>query len=138
MAKNVSRSQTSDAHSSNRILLGTTVQGEIRSPGDFRIDGEVSGNIELEGKLVVGEQAVIDGDVQCSQATVSGTIKGKITVSELLLLQSTAKVEGDIVTARLAVEPGAEFTGSCSMGVVRDMNTDAKEAKTSKSRRSAG
>ena len=53
-----------------------------------------------------------------------------ITVSDLLSLKSTAKVQGDIVTKKLAIEPGATFTGSCSMGgVVKDISSNAGQSR---------
>ncbi len=121
---------------SNRILAGTTIEGNIVSSGDFRIDGNVKGAIQLKGKLVIGEKGNIEGDVECSNATVAGYIKGKLQISELLQLQASARVEGDIITTRLSVEPGAEFTGSCKMGVVREMKKD-NQSSSSERKRSA-
>ena len=135
MVKSSSRTPATDNPISNRILNGTEIQGDIKASGDFRVDGVIKGTIELKGKLVVGEKAVVEGDVICSNANIAGRVKGKVMVSELLSLQATCKVEGDIQTARLSVEPGAEFTGSCNMGVVRDMKNESEEGKE---RRSAG
>lgn len=137
MAKSSSRTPVGDNQISNRILNGTELIGDIRSTGDFRVDGTIKGTVELKGKLVVGEKATVDGDVICSNANIAGRVKGKVTVSELLSLQATCKVEGDIQTARLAVEPGAEFTGSCNMGVVRDMN-NGEQRSEEEERRTVG
>jgi cytoskeletal protein CcmA (bactofilin family) len=137
MVKSSSRNSSNDNPISNRILNGTEIEGDIRSTGDFRVDGLIRGTVELKGKLVVGEKAIVEGDVICSNANIAGKVKGKVTVTELLSLQSTCKVEGDIQTARLSVEPGAEFTGSCNMGVVRDMKNEAEDEEE-KGRRSAG
>lgn len=120
------------AQASNRILIGTEIIGDITSNGDLRIDGKVKGNIKLQGKLVIGENGEVVGEVNCSNVTVSGILKGKIQVTELLSLLQTSKVEGDVVTGKLAVEPGAEFIGSCNMGaVVRKMKDDAQSAQKS-------
>ena len=51
--------------------------------------------------------AVIEGDVVSQNADVSGNIRGKINVTELLFLKSTANMMGDIVTGKLVVEVGA-------------------------------
>ena len=117
---------------SNRILSGTSIEGEITSNGDFRVDGNIKGKIEITGKLVVGEKGMVDGEINCAYATISGSFKGQLYVSELLVLKEQAKVHGDVVTSKLSIEPGAEFTGSCSMGaVIRDINKNA-EATTRK------
>jgi cytoskeletal protein CcmA (bactofilin family) len=102
----------------NQILQGTSINGEINSTNDIRIDGILVGTLICKGKLVLGPAGKIEGNVTCQTADISGSIKGNISVSELLTLKATAIIEGDIVTQKLAVEPGANFTGSCSMGAV--------------------
>ena len=117
------------AQASNRILIGTELTGDIVSNGDIRIDGKVNGSIKIEGKLVVGEKGEVEGDIKCANATVSGTLKGRINVTELITMLKTAHVEGDLFTAKLSVEPGAEFTGTCSMGAVVRKMKDEREPK---------
>ena len=74
-----------------------------------------------------GYEGMIEGDVICKDADISGTIKAKITVSQLLSLKTTAKLNGDIITNKLSIEPGAAFSGSCSMGaVIKDLNDAGK------------
>ena len=102
----------------NIIGQGTSILGDINSNGDIRVDGTLKGSIKTEGKVVLGKEGVVEGDVICQNADISGIIKAKITVSNLLSLKDTAKLKGDIVTNKLSIEPGAEFTGSCSMGAV--------------------
>lgn len=113
----------SDTSAINLIAKGTNISGDIVSSGDLRIDGTVTGTVSTKGKLVVGASGVIDGEISCGNADVSGTINAKIIVAELLTLKSTAKLTGDISTNKLAIEPGANYTGSCSMGgIVKDFN----------------
>ena len=112
----------------NIIGQGTSILGDINSSGDIRIDGTLKGSIKTEGKVVLGKEGVVEGDVVCQNADISGTIKAKITVSNLLSLKETAKLNGDIVTNKLSIEPGAEFTGSCSMGAVIREIKNAEQA----------
>ncbi len=133
----IKKNATEANQASNRILSGTTIEGEIKSNGDIRVDGKIVGRIDISGKLVVGEKGEVEGEVNCSHANISGKIKGKMEISELLTLQTTAKVNGDIITNKLAVEPGAEFTGSCSMGaVVREIKkeNDTKEESSGRTK----
>ena len=105
----------------------------ITSSGDIRVDGTLSGSINTKGKVVVGSTGMVEGNVNASNADVSGELKGSISVSELLALKSTAKLDGDIVTNKLAIEPGASFTGSCSMGaVIKDINHAGKQENKKK------
>ena len=99
----------------NTITVGTSIKGDIQANGDFRLDGTLEGNITLTGKLVIGEQGRIVGNVVCQNANVIGIIDGNLSVKEFLTLYSTSKVRGDIVANKLAVEPGAYFTGTCHM-----------------------
>lgn len=104
-----------DSNSINIIGAGTNIVGEITSNGDIRIDGNLKGNIATKGKLVIGPTGVIKGDINCKNSDISGKVEGKIIVSELLSLKTTSNVQGDIITNKLAIEPGAVFTGSCNM-----------------------
>lgn len=104
--------------SSNNINLvgfGTEIIGNITSNGDLRIDGSLNGNMIISGKVVVGETGKIKGEITCRNADISGAVNGKIMVQELLSLKSTSKITGDIVIGKLAIEPGAQFTGHCEM-----------------------
>ena len=117
----------------NTIGAGTVIIGDIQSKGDVRIDGNLKGSVNTTGKLVLGKEGVIEGDVVCNNADISGTLKAKITVSQLLLLKTTAKLTGDISTNKLSIEPGATFTGSCSMGaVIKDIKEGGKTEQKEK------
>jgi len=114
MAKN----QEIETPEINIIQKGTEIKGDITCAGDIRIDGFLQGSLISEGKLVVGSTGVIDGKVTCKNADVSGKIKAKLIVKELLQLKSSANILGDINTNKLSIEPGANFTGNCNMGSV--------------------
>ena len=112
----------------NLIGAGTVVDGDIKSTGDIRIDGTVHGSIFSKAKVVVGSTGMVEGNINSTNADISGSIKGKTTISELLFLKSTAKVTGDIVTGKLVVEVGATFTGSCNMGpVIKDIKDGERQ-----------
>lgn len=99
----------------NQIGTGTKIQGNIESSGDIRFDGQLIGNIKTKGKVVIGSTGDVKGEVVCNSSIVEGKIEGKITVDELLTLNSTASILGDITAKKLAIEPGARFTGNCNM-----------------------
>jgi cytoskeletal protein CcmA (bactofilin family) len=118
----------------NTIGAGTIVTGDVQSKGDIRVDGSLKGSLNTSGKVVLGKEGVIEGDVLCNSADISGTIKAKITVSQLLSLKATAKLNGDIITNKLSIEPGASFSGSCSMGaVIKDLKDSGKTVQKEKS-----
>lgn len=119
----MARNNQFDTPSINLIQSDTTIEGDVKANGDIRIDGTLKGTLHVKGKLVVGPSGNIEGEIHCQNADISGSIKGKTFVSELLSLKATAKLAGDIVTGKLAIEPGASFSGSCSMGgaVIKDI-----------------
>lgn len=108
----------------NRIVAGTQIEGSIVSDSNIRIDGTVKGTISAKGRLVVGSTGKIEGEITCENADIEGAISGTISVNGLLSLKATARLECDIATKKLAIEPGAVFSGKCVMGggVVKDMN----------------
>ncbi len=110
------KNQNTDGGSVNLIGNGTKIVGDITSNGDVRIDGNLIGNLTTTGKFVLGPNGVIEGNVTSGNADLSGEIKGTVNITELLLLKSSAKISGDIITGKLAIEPGALFTGTCNMG----------------------
>ena len=127
------KNQTNTSSTINMIGNGTIINGDIQSKSDIRIDGILKGSVKTEGKLVVGTSGVVEGDVVCSDADISGEIKAKITVSKLLSLKSTSKLNGDIITNKLSIEPGASFSGSCSMGaIIKDIKHVEKQDKKEK------
>jgi len=99
----------------NLISIGTEITGDVKSNGDIRIDGSLTGNLSTKGKVVIGPTGKIKGEVFCKNSEVSGLVEGKISVSQLLNLKASSKIIGDIVTSKLAIEPGAVFTGTCNM-----------------------
>lgn len=117
MAKQSSRPYSEDMNSSiNIISEGTQIKGDIISNSDIRIDGELFGNLSSKGRLVVGPKGKIEGEVNCSTVEVAGKITGKVKATELLNMKSSSQIEGEIKAGKLSVEPGAVFTGTCTMG----------------------
>ncbi len=104
------------SNSSNVIGKGTTIEGNIETFGNIRIEGRIIGHIKSKAKIALGNSSHVDGNITAQNADVEGGVKGKIEISEVLVLKATAVVHGDISTGKLVVEPGAVFNGSCKMG----------------------
>lgn len=112
------------SNSSNTIGKGTVLEGNIETYGNIRIEGKVIGNVKSKSKVALGNSSNIQGNIIAQNADIEGEVKGKIEISELLVLKATAIINGDIVTGKLVVEPGAVFNGSCKMGAaVKDIKT---------------
>jgi len=113
-----SKSEAQDTAESNTIIgTGTSIEGNVESSDNLRIEGKLKGIIKTKSKIVLGASAVIEGDIFARNAEILGTVKGKIEVTDLLILGEGCKVQGDIITNKLEVRDGASFNGDCSMGV---------------------
>ena len=107
----------------NRIAQGTKIIGDIISEGGFRIDGTVEGTIKTPGKVVVGKSGIISGTLEGTNADFEGRFSGKLKLSGVLSLKSSAHIEGEVEVGKLAVEPGATFNAVCNMkGAVKELN----------------
>lgn len=100
----------------NQFGQGTTINGDVSTEGDIRIDGKVNGTVTSKAKVVLGATGVVEGDILCQNAYVDGRVNGNMEVSELLFLSKTAHITGDLKIKKLVVEEGAKFNGKCSMG----------------------
>lgn len=99
----------------NRIVEGTTIKGDIISQADFRLDGELIGNFQSKGKIVIGPAGSVTGDIICKNADIEGKFSGKIQVAEILNVKHKAVIYGEVICGKLSVEPGADFSASCKM-----------------------
>lgn len=115
-SKEQKRAADEISNSSNVIGKGTVLEGNIETYGNIRIEGKVIGNIKSKSKIALGNSSQVEGNIAAQNADIEGEVKGKIEISELLVLKSTAVINGDIITSKLVVEPGAVFNGSCKMG----------------------
>jgi cytoskeletal protein CcmA (bactofilin family) len=100
----------------NRIVEGTRIVGEFIADSNIRIDGEVHGNVACGGKVVLGENGIIKGNLTCNEADIEGKIEGDLNIDVLLCLREKSKIVGNINTARIEISQGALFLGNCSMG----------------------
>ena len=114
----------------NIIAQGTKIVGDIASKGPFRIDGTVEGNVKTTGKIVIGKSGFIKGTLQGENADFEGKFSGKLILSGTLSLKSSAHIEGEVHTSKLAVEPGATFNATCSMkGTVKALTNEPVKPK---------
>jgi cytoskeletal protein CcmA (bactofilin family) len=99
----------------SRLEKSTSVKGDIVSEGDFRIDGTLNGSLKTNGKVVIGKEGSVKGEVTCSNADIEGSITGSLNVTGTLSLRSSSVIEGDVVIGKLIVESGATLNANCSM-----------------------
>ncbi len=113
-----------EASAINIIGLGTQINGDVKSSSDIRVDGSLTGKLITKGKVVIGESGKVNGEINCKNSDVEGSIEGKIKVTELLSLKTKARIKGDIIAAKLAIEPGCQFSGNCDMNTGSQTNEE--------------
>jgi len=94
---------------------GSAFEGKLVFEGTVRIDGKFKGEIHSEGKLIVGENGEIEGEIWVESAVISGRVAGNITGKGRLELQPPARVQGNIISPALVIQEGAVFDGYCQM-----------------------
>ena len=122
----------------NMITQGTTLDGNIHSQGDFRVEGNIKGDIKTSGKIVVGKTGVINGSLDAESADFEGSFSGKLKLTGMLTLRSSAYIEGEVEISKLSVEPGATFNATCIMkGGVKELKKSEEKNSTEKKEKSA-
>ncbi len=109
------RSTTRPSARENVISRGTRVKGNVFCEEDLRIEGNVTGNVYSKAKVTIGQGGLVEGRIECVRGEIHGTLKGTLTVQDTLSLKSEANIEGDVLTAHLAMEPTVRFNGNCTM-----------------------
>lgn len=99
----------------NVIAKKTIIVGDIKSEGDFRIDGTLEGTLSTQGRVIIGADGLLKGIVNASNADIEGEISGKLEVLKTLTVKATANISGEVVVGKLSVEPGAAFNATCLM-----------------------
>jgi len=132
--KSTSSTDRSNGNSATLIGAGTTLNGDVFSESDLRIDGTINGNVSSSAKVIIGNTGVVEGNVEGQHADINGKVLGNIIAKELLQLRGECNVQGNIAATKLQVEPTATFNGNCQMGsqanIVQMSNADAQsEAK---------
>ncbi len=112
----------------NVIAKNTTIVGDIKSDGDFRIDGALNGTLTTNGRVIIGAEGSIKGKVEATNADIEGTFTGNLLVSNTLTIKATANISGEVIIGKLSVEPGASFNATCAMkGAIKELNLNNDE-----------
>jgi cytoskeletal protein CcmA (bactofilin family) len=94
---------------------GSTFRGELEFEDTMRIDGKFNGKITSKNELIIGESALVDGEIHVGSVAISGTVKGVIKATGKIEIHRSGRVYSEIETAALIIEEGAIFEGTCSM-----------------------
>jgi len=89
--------------------------GTVSFEEPFLIRGNVSGDIDAKGLLVVDEEAVVNAGIRTSRVIIRGHVKGDVFASEKVEIAATGRLDGDVTTPEISMENGCMFSGRCTM-----------------------
>lgn len=114
---NKEKNASSQAYSNSATLIssGTILKGDVKSENDLRIDGTIHGNIHCTAKIIVGPTGFVEGNIEGLNADITGKVDGNVSVKELLQLKAQGNISGNIIAAKLQIDPTAVFNGKCQM-----------------------
>jgi cytoskeletal protein CcmA (bactofilin family) len=127
-------SRNSAENTLSMISAGSTVHGDIECSGVLKVEGRVEGGVRRARQVMLAKEGSIHGDVTADEVGVGGVIDGNVTANARLELQTTAVVNGDILTKSIVVMEGARINGSVKMTELSlvgrpDESRDSKEAR---------
>lgn len=110
-------------------LIGNnaTFEGSLKTSGLLRIDGQLNGDIEVSGSIIIGQEGKVIGNIKTDSIEISGVVDGNVIASGQLKICSTGKILGDIEVESFIVEDKATFDGKCKM-----KNSSSNQAKDTK------
>jgi len=97
------------------IATGTTIKGKVTTTEDIRVDGKIIGDVNAQGKLIVGAHGVVEGVLRSQHTEISGHLKLDKINAQTLILTSSANLQGDIEVETLQVDSGAIIEGNIKM-----------------------
>ena len=99
------------------VDAGCTIRGELEFKNSFRVDGKVEGSVRSQSELVIGDDGVVEGEIEVARCLVGGAVRGTLRASEQVVLHATAKVWAEVHTPALVMEEGAFLEGKVNMEV---------------------
>jgi cytoskeletal protein CcmA (bactofilin family) len=104
--------RNNSGHTFSIIASDVEIVGNLSARVDLHIDGQVQGDVTC-GNLVQGEGSIIVGKVTAESAKLSGHVEGSIEANDLVI-ESSARVKGDVIYSNLTIAPGGQIEGKFS------------------------
>ncbi|MDR1344286.1 MAG: polymer-forming cytoskeletal protein [Tannerellaceae bacterium] len=119
----IKREMQPEAVTGLSILSNTVVvTGGISLEEDLRIDGRVKGDISCKGKIVIGADGFVHGNIQSTSLELRGRMSGDIACGSVCL-RAGSSFEGNITAGTVEIEAGACFSGNCKTESKREENS---------------
>ena len=125
----VSESTHTEEAAQAHLGKGSRVEGRLTFEGSVRIDGEIDGEIDAQGSVLIGETAVVRAQISAASIVLKGKVTGDLLGRKRVELHVPARLQGNITTPSLVIHEGVVFEGHCSMGSVSDTKSEKGDRK---------
>lgn len=105
-----------DNNETCQIAEGTVIKGEFKTTANMRLDGTINGNVNCDGRLIMGKKGAINGNIKADRFVVEGFFEGGLHINDTLQLLPTANINGTFHAGKLIVDEGALMNGECHIG----------------------
>jgi cytoskeletal protein CcmA (bactofilin family) len=102
---------TNNNGSKNILNTDVEIKGTLKFSGELTFDGKLDGDINSEGTLTLGDNAVVKGTIDVGSVVVRGKITGNVIAKEKIDIKTKTELFGDIRAAKLVIEEGVTFVG---------------------------
>ncbi|TAL38840.1 MAG: polymer-forming cytoskeletal family protein [Spirochaetes bacterium] len=102
---------------------GSEFKGEFMINGLLRIDGRFKGTLETDGKVLIGQNGEATTDIKARVVVIGGTVRGNIFASERVIMLSTGRMHGNVITPSLVMEDGVIFDGNCIINKAQEVRS---------------
>jgi cytoskeletal protein CcmA (bactofilin family) len=101
--------------SRNTLTTDVEIKGNLKFAGELTFAGKLEGEIQSEGALTLGDEAVVRGNMQLHSVVLRGKVSGNVSAREKIEIRSKGELLGDIRAPKLVIEEGATFVGKCEV-----------------------
>jgi cytoskeletal protein CcmA (bactofilin family) len=97
------------------IAKGGKFSGDITGSSDLRVEGEFEGTVAISGSAFVAESGQVQASIRAARGMVAGQVDGNVFGDELIELEPTAVVKGDLLAPKILIREGASLQGRVEM-----------------------
>ena len=97
-----------------KLNITGTIQGDSKAAEIFAEGAKITGEVNSQGSVKIGQSSVVIGNIAASSAVIAGAVKGDIDVHGPVILDTTAIVMGNIKSKSVQINNGAVIEGLCS------------------------
>lgn len=105
------------------ISEGVEIKGDITAQGSIRVDGNVSGKLNIKGDMVLGAKGKVKGEVTAQNLIIAGLIEGNVIIRERFEISATGRMNGDVQCNIITIEEGGILDGTSKMGSKQEAKT---------------